>query len=162
MSVTATLPSRPARALGAALLVAGLAGGLLAGAAASAAALQSPATAAAGPDPGSGIRNPAAGQAPSSRLSAAPRSPAAGQGSYTSGANNVNLSPHWDGQSRVHCRTPDPAGSRPGAGNALSAVTCPSATNCWAGGTYGRSALVPQHNRSNQIRHWNGTSWTAA
>lgn len=51
MSVTATLTSRPARALGAALLVAGLAGGLLAGAAASAAALQSPATAAAGPDP---------------------------------------------------------------------------------------------------------------
>lgn len=128
-----------------------------------------------------------------------------------------NLALHWNGQSWAHVLTPDPAGSHSTDGNALAAVTCTSATycwaigaytggsgqaldqvlrwngtkwsqvstanpggtishsnndlngiacpspaDCWAVGSFSRSALVPDHNRSNQILHWNGTSWSAA
>ena len=46
--------------------------------------------------------------------------------------------------------------------NNLYGVACPAPADCWAVGSFSRSAEVPDHNKSNQILHWNGTSWSAA
>ena len=69
---------------------------------------------------------------------------------------------HWDGTRWSQDHTANPGGTISRSNNDLFAIACPSLTDCWAVGSFSRSAAVPDHNRSNQILHWNGTSWSAA
>lgn len=43
----------------------------------------------------------------------------------------------------------------PGSGSQLRAVTCTSASNCWAVGDYGNGPLD-----ASEALHWDGTAWT--
>jgi hypothetical protein len=85
-------------------------------------------------------------------------------GSYSGGgtAPVANQVLHWDGTQWSQVHTANPGGTVSRSNNNLFAIACPSRTDCWAVGSFSRSAAVPNHNRSNQILHWNGTSWSAA
>ena len=52
---------------------------------------------------------------------------------------------------------PEPDGTGAGASNALASVTCSSAGNCWAVGSFGRFSSEPI---LNEALHWNGTHWS--
>jgi hypothetical protein len=69
---------------------------------------------------------------------------------------------HWGGTQWSQVHTANPGGTISRSNNDLFAIACPARTDCWAVGSFSRSALVPDHNRSNQILHWNGASWSAA
>ncbi len=64
----------------------------------------------------------------------------------------------WNGTKWSAAPVPQPDGTRRGAYNALTAVSCTSASNCWAAGYYGgfRSAIAVGRN---QTVHWNGKKW---
>ena len=63
---------------------------------------------------------------------------------------------HWNG--RTWSRTPmsQPGGTGAIALNELGWVTCSSAGNCWAVGTYGQTNPSLE---LNQAQHWNGRRW---
>jgi hypothetical protein len=86
-------------------------------------------------------------------------------GSYSSGSHHRNLVLLWNEHAWSAATTPDPLASRRAVQRPLHLVRqllgsagCISAADCWAVGSFSRSALVPDHNRSNQILHWNGAS----
>ncbi len=84
-------------------------------------------------------------------------------GAYTGGSGQVlDQVLHWNGTRWSQVSTANPGGTISHSNNDLNGIACPSRTDCWAVGSFSRSALVPDHNRSNQILHWNGTSWSAA
>ena len=85
-------------------------------------------------------------------------------GSYTSGGTDpvLNQVLHWNGTRWSPASTANPGGTVSRASNNLYGVACPAPADCWAVGSFSRSAEVPDHNKSNQILHWNGTSWSAA
>jgi hypothetical protein len=60
---------------------------------------------------------------------------------------------HWDGVSWSAVTSPD---TNPAQDNVLSAVTCSSATECWAVGYY----VDDNNSTQTLIQHWNGTAWT--
>ncbi len=66
---------------------------------------------------------------------------------------DVTLAEHWNGRKWAIQPTPNPSGSPDGS--ELTAVSCPSATDCTAAGDY--------HNKSDTdvtlAEHWNGTTW---
>ena len=74
----------------------------------------------------------------------------------------LNQALRWNGKVWSLVSTPNPAGTSPNHGNALNSVRCTSATNCWAGGTYGTITAISQSTEHNQILHWNGKKWTKA
>lgn len=76
-------------------------------------------------------------------------------GSYETPSAELNEAVHWNGSRWSQIATPD-HGTGPGAHSILASVTCTSARNCWAVGTYrsGTTAL-------NQALHWNGTRWSS-
>ena len=71
----------------------------------------------------------------------------------------LNQALHWDGSTWALVTTPDPDGTGGGATNGLNAVTCTSASNCWAVGSYGQisggSGVVV-----NQALRWDGSTWS--
>jgi hypothetical protein len=77
---------------------------------------------------------------------------AVGSAEPTSAHRTVNQVLHWNGRSWSRQLTTDPGGTGPTAKNELAGVTCTSARNCWAVGSYGAFSL-------NQAQHWNGRHW---
>jgi len=71
---------------------------------------------------------------------------------YYSGSSNHTLIEHWDGTlwSVVTSPNPDTSGI-----NILQAVTCASASECWAVGDY---SVVGGY--STLVEKWDGTSWS--
>src|SRR5207302_643268 len=64
--------------------------------------------------------------------------------------NSQTLTEHWDGMS--WSIVPSPNGGT--QHNELDGVTCTSASNCWAVGSYGSGQ------NGTLIEHWNGTAWS--
>ncbi|HET7015118.1 MAG TPA: hypothetical protein VFI65_14470 [Streptosporangiaceae bacterium] len=66
---------------------------------------------------------------------------------------------HWNGTKWSPRHVPSPGGSMPDAYNAISGLSCTSASNCWAVGTYGNdSGSDPRF--LNQALRWNGHKWS--
>ena len=73
-------------------------------------------------------------------------------GYYINGSNvQQTLIEHWDGTSWAIVPSPNVGTTHH---NTLSAVTCASATNCWAVGTSNNGSV-----NQTLIERWNGTSW---
>jgi hypothetical protein len=66
--------------------------------------------------------------------------------------SSQTLVEHWDGTSWSIAPSPDPGSQY----NALSAVACSSASDCWSVG-YDQNSTGPQ---GNLVEHWNGNSWS--
>ena len=112
------------------------------------------------PNPG-GTANPAVSQLRSLSCTSPGNCWAAGSaGQRLSGGHErlLNQLLHWNGRKWVKATAPNPDGTGPKAKNELLAVSCTSASDCWAvggtGGASGRTGL-------NQALHWNGTKWSA-
>jgi hypothetical protein len=77
-------------------------------------------------------------------------------GDYYDGSTGIyqTLAEHWDGASWTVVSSPNPGETN---ANALFAVSCASATDCWA---VGASALTL--GSQPLLEHWNGTSWNIA
>ena len=76
-------------------------------------------------------------------------------GFYTSNAASSNyqtLMEHWDGVSWTLVASPNTNSTQY---NYLTAVTCATASECWAVGAYSNST-----NNQTVIERWDGTSWT--
>lgn len=67
---------------------------------------------------------------------------------------------HWNGTNWSQVTTPNPGGTATGDFSDLTAVSCTSATNCWADGSYGSQGSTG--NTLNQALHWDGGNWTLA
>lgn len=65
--------------------------------------------------------------------------------------NLYNLVMHWNGQAWSKVTVPQP----PGGGNQLNAISCASATSCWAGG----SDTTTAGRERNELLRWDGSSW---
>jgi hypothetical protein len=65
--------------------------------------------------------------------------------------NLYNLVMHWNGQTWSQVKVPQP----PNGGNQLNAISCTSASSCWAGG----SDDTPAGRGRNELLRWDGTSW---
>ena len=66
---------------------------------------------------------------------------------------------HWNGRKWRLIPAPQPGGQGSGASSQLSNVSCASARDCWAVGSY----LSPGPTVAtvlNQTQHWNGTGWS--
>jgi hypothetical protein len=83
-------------------------------------------------------------------------------GEYAKSRSAATLSEvlHWNGTRWSQVRVPNPSGGSAGAENALSAIACGSATNCWAAGVT-HAGTTPLKTR-NAMLHWNGRSWSKA
>lgn len=75
-------------------------------------------------------------------------------------AATLNEVLHWNGTRWSHVHVPNPSGGSAGAENALSALACGSATNCWAAGVAGTATMSVK--TRNEALHWNGRSWSKA
>jgi hypothetical protein len=73
-------------------------------------------------------------------------------GDYNNGSNSQTLIEHWNGTAWSIVSSPN---SSPMQDNYLDAVTCASASDCWAVGGYYTST-----NLQTLIEHWNGGSWS--
>jgi hypothetical protein len=73
-------------------------------------------------------------------------------GSYLGGNTNQTLIERWNGMSWSIVISPN---TRPAQSNTLSAVSCASASDCWAVGTYVNGSTF-----QTLIERWDGTSWT--
>jgi hypothetical protein len=78
--------------------------------------------------------------------------------SGSSGSADLNELLHWTGRKWSLVTVPEPAGTGPGSDNALAAVRCVSAADCWAVGETEKSA-EPE---VNQILRWTGKKWLVA
>jgi hypothetical protein len=76
-------------------------------------------------------------------------------GTYGTTATMFNETLHWTGTAWSQVAAPSPGGASEGAFSQLNSVTCSSATNCWAVGSYG----APETS-FDQALHWNGTTWS--
>ena len=83
----------------------------------------------------------------------ATRCVAVGSGS-SSGSDSILLAESWNGTKWTAMAVPAPPGMTNGS---LSAVACPSASDCFAAGTYNVSGGAQQV----VIEKWNGTAWAA-
>jgi hypothetical protein len=76
-------------------------------------------------------------------------------GSYLGQTSFQTLIEHWDGTSWTIVTSPN---TDPTQNNSLNAVTCVSASECWAVGTF---AVTTSNTISQTLtEHWDGTSWT--
>lgn len=67
--------------------------------------------------------------------------------------NAQTMTLHWDGTAWSIVPSANTSGTR---SQSLSSVTCTSASNCWAVGTYANASFVNQ----TLIERWNGSSWS--
>ena len=74
-------------------------------------------------------------------------------GDYNTGADYKTLIEHWNGTSWTIVISPNASGTTQ---NNLNGVTCSSASDCWAVGSYFNNSDIAQ----TLTQHWNGTSWT--
>ncbi len=88
-------------------------------------------------------------------------------GTTYAGSPSRTLIEHWDGTEWALVASPNPGSSDPGARqrNELSAVTCVSASDCWAVGSYDAdyatqtASTRPKTSRT-LIARWNGAVWS--
>ena len=83
-----------------------------------------------------------------------------GAGTYGSAnppGKNLNEILHWNGKTWTKTATPNPDGTKTGAGNQLEAATCVSSAN-WAVGNFGSTTVGIGVGR-NEALHWNGRKW---
>jgi hypothetical protein len=64
------------------------------------------------------------------------------------------LAEHWDGSTWSIVPTPDTSFTQP---NQLSAISCPSTTDCWA---VGRAVPAKKGDVQNLVEHWDGNEWS--
>lgn len=76
-------------------------------------------------------------------------------GNVSSSLLLLNEALHWNGSKWSQVTTPNPGGTATGDFSSLSAVSCTSATNCWADGSYGFEGSTSL----NQALHWDGSAW---
>jgi len=62
----------------------------------------------------------------------------------------------WNGRAWFATATPQPAGTGTNSRNSLTDVTCISARNCWATGSFSKAGS----GTINQMLHWNGKTWS--
>ncbi len=75
-------------------------------------------------------------------------------GSYSSGTMSKTLIERWDGVSWVVVPSPNASAAQQ---DLLASVTCASASDCWAVGSYFSGGAVDRS--QTLIERWNGTSW---
>ena len=73
-------------------------------------------------------------------------------GSYSNGSVQQTLIERWDGTSWAIVSSPNTSIAQ---SNGLTGVTCVSASNCWAVGSYYNASGVSR----TLIERWNGTAW---
>ena len=73
-------------------------------------------------------------------------------GSYYNGSVNQTLIEHWDGTSWSIVSSPNTSATQ---NNSLKGVTCASASDCWAVGSYLNGSVA-----QTLIERWNGSSWS--
>jgi hypothetical protein len=73
-------------------------------------------------------------------------------GSYENSTAELNEALHWDGSRWLRVAIPYPG---TGHQSSLAAVTCISARNCWAVGSFDRGTTP-----LNEALHWDGTRWS--
>jgi hypothetical protein len=80
-------------------------------------------------------------------------------GEYVSSSSMafLNESLHWNGKHWTLVATANPGGTAGGDANALYAVRCTSASNCWAVG----NDSTANNPYVDEILHWNGKKWSA-
>lgn len=89
-------------------------------------------------------------------------------GNHHRGSLATTLIERWDGSTWTIVASPNPSSQTVGARqrNVLSDVTCVSASDCWAVGSYDVDSpvqpddLLKQKSSRTLIQRWNGTSWT--
>jgi hypothetical protein len=74
-------------------------------------------------------------------------------GYYINGSTNQTLVERWDGTSWAVVSSPNTSATQ---SNLLNGVTCVSALDCWAVGTYYNSTIQTYQTL---VERWNGTSW---
>jgi hypothetical protein len=73
-------------------------------------------------------------------------------GGYSNGNAGQTLAEHWDGSAWAIISSPSATASD---NNNLNGVTCVSASDCWAVGSYRMGSAF-----SSLFEHWDGTAWT--
>ena len=73
-------------------------------------------------------------------------------GSYDNGGTQQTLIEHWDGIAWTIVSSPNTSATQY---NILGGVTCTSASDCWAVGSYDNGGTY-----QTLTEHWNGTAWT--
>jgi hypothetical protein len=79
-------------------------------------------------------------------------------GSAGTTAITFNEMLHWNGKKWTEADVPQPAGFMIGSYNAISALSCTSAKDCWAVGSYGGGSVSDSF-YLNEAIHWNGKQW---
>jgi hypothetical protein len=109
------------------------------------------------PDPGGTTGNDTS-VLKSVRCTSASNCWAAGTYSAASPGIFVNEALHWNGTGWSLITTPSPGGTATGDFSHLAGLSCTSASNCWAAGSYGSEGT--QFTALNQILHWDGRQWS--
>ena len=65
---------------------------------------------------------------------------------------------HWTGKKWLKATVPSPGGTAMDDFSFLQSVSCTSASNCNAAGSYGTNEAADAV-RLNQVLHWNGAKW---
>ena len=88
---------------------------------------------------------------------------------WAGGTDGVDVGPglqldemlHWNGTKWSGVNVPSPAGFMIGAFNEINGLSCTSASDCWAIGSYGGGG-VSDETFLNMALHWNGHKWAQA
>ncbi|PYL02849.1 MAG: hypothetical protein DME32_05445, partial [Verrucomicrobia bacterium] len=78
-------------------------------------------------------------------------------GSYRNGFYNQTLIEHWNGTAWSIVTSPNTSTTQ---SNGLSGVTCTSASNCWAVGSYYNLSIIKNQPHHTLTERWNGTAWS--
>jgi len=73
----------------------------------------------------------------------------------------VNEMLHWNGSKWSEADVPSPGGILPGSTSSIDSLSCTSASNCWAVGSYGGESISSVE-LLNDALHWNGHQWSQA
>lgn len=74
----------------------------------------------------------------------------------TTTGGELNQALRWREKHWTQAKVPQPGGKLSTETNALYAISCPAASDCWAVGSYNKSGA------KNVVLHWNGKRWSSA
>ena len=77
-------------------------------------------------------------------------------GSFQTTGGGFNQALRWNGKHWTQAKIPQPGGKLGTENNALYAISCPAAFDCWAVGSYN------QGGSKNEVLRWNGKKWSRA
>lgn len=72
----------------------------------------------------------------------------------TTTGGGFNQALRWNGKHWRQAKIPQPGGKLSTENNALDAISCPAASDCWAVGSYNKDGA------KNEVLHWNGKRWS--